>query len=201
LAITSAALTPVDELHGHEVVVVEFAEIIEPGDVRVIENGSGAGLGQEESLVGRLAFVLGQKALDHDELREAAEADAAREIDLGHPADGELPEEDVTAELRFHGDGHLIRSVPRARVNLCARVIALGRVGADLAAGCPGILLVSAHLPSRCRPWPTPAVPRPPSVMPTFSPRSRRPLGTCTCATSPAASTSMPMVGASCASD
>ena len=93
---------PMNVLHGHEVLLVELPEVVEADDVRVVNQSAGSGLGEKEALIGALAFVFGQESLDDDKLGEAAEADPSREEDLGHAADCELLQEDVSAEFRFH---------------------------------------------------------------------------------------------------
>ena len=91
-------------LHGEEEVAVLLADVVDLGDVRVIEDGGQPRLLQEhpDQLVVRRE--LGKDSLEDDVLLEALDAGRAREVDLRHATEGDPVEHSVLTELRARRD-------------------------------------------------------------------------------------------------
>ena len=107
-----AHVLAVDVLHGDEVRAALVAEVEDLRDVRVVQPRRDPGLVQEHL---HELLVLGevrQDPLHHQLLLEALEADLARQMDLGHPAHGELPDQLVLTEV-FGGQGSEGAQSPR----------------------------------------------------------------------------------------
>jgi hypothetical protein len=93
----------VDVLHREEVVAFVDADVVDLRDVRVLERGGESRFIEEHRHEARVRHVLGQDALDHHELLEALDAGRPCEVQLGHPADCDLPDQVVLAQSRPRG--------------------------------------------------------------------------------------------------
>lgn len=88
----------VDVLHREEVAALDRPDVVDLRHVRVLQQRREPRLVEEHvHEIGALR-VLGQDALQHDELLEALEPGDARQVDLGHAADGQAAEHLVAAE-------------------------------------------------------------------------------------------------------
>ncbi|MBK7191551.1 MAG: hypothetical protein IPH80_03655 [Myxococcales bacterium] len=101
----------VDVLHREEVGVDHPADVEDLRDVRMVELGGEARLVQEHGHELGIARVVRHDALQHDVAFEARQAHDPREVQLGHAAAGEVPEQLVTrravVEVGASRRGHL----------------------------------------------------------------------------------------------
>ena len=97
----------IDVLHRDEVVVLDFAELVDVHDVRVRELRGELGLAEEHlDEVGRVREVR-QDPLDRDPPVEALEAALLREEHLGHAAARDPPQQHVMTEVDASFGGHV----------------------------------------------------------------------------------------------
>ncbi len=97
-----AQVLAVDVLHGDEVLSLEHADVVDVGDVRVVQRGRDASLVEEHlDEVGVLRQV-GKDALDDDQLLEAGHRALDAEEELGHATEREPADEGVLAEALRH---------------------------------------------------------------------------------------------------
>ena len=95
-----AQVRAVDVLHGEEGRLAVGADVVDLGDVRVGERRRQPRLVEEHAQQLGVERVLRQDALEHDQLLEPLDADAGqpREVDLGHPTDGQAADRLVAAD-------------------------------------------------------------------------------------------------------
>ena len=85
-----------DVLHDDEVRAVFLAPVEDGHDVGVVEVGGGLGLPPEPLHEGRVAGELGEQHLERD---AAVEELVVGQVDLGHPAPGQVPDDFVPVRV------------------------------------------------------------------------------------------------------
>ena len=95
-----AQVGAVDVLHREERGVAVGADVVDLGDVRVRERRREARLVEEHPEQLGIERVLRQDPLEHDQLLEPLDADAQepRQIDFGHPTDGQTANRLIAAD-------------------------------------------------------------------------------------------------------
>ena len=100
-----AEVLAVDVLHREEVLVVLEADVVDRGDVRVLERGDQPRLVEQHPHEPLVLRLLREDALQRDELREATDAVGAREEQLRHAAGAERSDERVAPQPLARFDG------------------------------------------------------------------------------------------------
>ena len=104
LARDPAQVLAVQVLHGEEVRAAHLADVIDVGDVGLVQRGGQARLAQEHPDELLVRGVLRQDALEDDVLLEAFDSRRPRQVDLRHPAIGDAVHDLVFAETRARAD-------------------------------------------------------------------------------------------------
>ena len=99
----------VDVLHRHEVGAVGLIDLVDLGDVLVVERRGELGLVEEHRDEALIAGALAQDRLQHDVALERAEPGLARQIDLRHAAGREVTDHLVPADPQGTGGSGLRR--------------------------------------------------------------------------------------------
>ena len=95
----------VDVLHRVEELAVGLTDVVDLRDVGVVEPGGEASLVEEHPHELRVAAALAGDDLQYRVALERADADRARQVDLGHAAGREVAHDLVATEARPRGDG------------------------------------------------------------------------------------------------
>jgi hypothetical protein len=127
----AAHVLAVDVLHREEVAAVPLPDVVDLGDVRVLQRRRQPRLVEEHADEVAVLRELRQDALEDHDLLEALDAARTRQVQLGHPATRESAQELVAPQCRsrgqltgpdFPGGLHHVTTVRCARASVNAIV-------------------------------------------------------------------------------